>query len=164
MIYGIEAVNSEEDLLYSSEILLRADKICLIPECLYIWFVNPGSITNSLSPEVFLMNQITVLKQIEQLAAKHKIEKEVEENIINYFEKWIYLYIAQIHFWQKNSFVNSELMIQELYPSPLLDNKRIRQLKSSLKNRLVSLLQIRRRFGLRMSLGIVLRSLNSRVL
>ena len=43
LVSGKIGLNHAEDLVYSIEILLRADKICLLPESYYVYFINSDS-------------------------------------------------------------------------------------------------------------------------
>jgi glycosyltransferase involved in cell wall biosynthesis len=163
LISGQIGVNNTEDLLYSTEILLKAEKICLTPDCRYVYFVNNESLSRHTESELYLKHQITILSQLQKVTIKYDVDSKLTENILDYFEKWIYLELARIYFWQKKKLANSNEFIRELFQFPIMTRSRIRRLELSLKSGLACLLEVTRRFGLRMSLGIIRRSFKNKI-
>lgn len=158
MISGEVSVNTTEDLLYSTEILLRAEKICLVPESYYVYFVNSESITQNINPEQYLQNQIIILRQLQKIVSKYNANSKLIENILNYLEKWIYLELAKTHFWKRGGGINSNKLAREFSLCPIMSESRIRRLKLSIESSIMCFFEITIRFGIRTSLGIIRRS------
>ena len=160
MIYSTaDAPKSTEDLIYCTEILLRAEKICLFPQNFYAYFNNSSSITNSTKPYGYLSNQVIILNNLDKITSRYKPNKEFQNNLLNYFEKWIYLAVCKIHFWSSKDLKITQELFEKFFEISILDSNRIKKLKVSLNNRYVSLYQVTKRFSVRYSLGVVYRSI-----
>lgn len=159
LIYGEIGATTTEDLAYSIEILLKAEKICQVPKTFYVYFVNTDSSSFLTSWDQYLKNQIVILNQLQQIFVKYHAESIFIENTLDYFEKWIYLQLARIHFWQREKLESSSKLVQELFRFQIMTEKRINQLKLSLRNRYLCLLEVTKRFGLKMCVGIIRRSI-----
>jgi glycosyltransferase involved in cell wall biosynthesis len=162
MISGKIGVNTSEDLLYATEILLRAEKICLIPECYYVYFVNMESITQTVKSELFLQNQIIILSQLQAILSVGNINPKFISYILNYFEKRIYFVFAESQLLRKGVNNSNIKLIQEFTNYPILSQARIKRLELSNKNSLICFLEVIFRSGLRMSLGIIKSYLKNR--
>jgi glycosyltransferase involved in cell wall biosynthesis len=158
LISGQVGVNNTEDLLYSSEILLKAEKIYLTPECFYVYFENSASLTRIVKAEDYLHYQILILDQLQKIVSKYKANLKLTKNLLNYFEKWIYLEFAKIHFWKNEDLSKSAKLVNELFQIPLMTPYRILRLKLSIKKKYFNLFEVTIRFGLKLSLGIILKS------
>ena len=160
MISGQVGVNNGEDLIYATEILLRAKKICLIPESYYVYFVNTESLTRTINSEQFLKTSILVLIQLNNIVSKYQSDKRFNSYLMNYFEKFIYLESAKIHLTKKSDFTASnKLLIQDLFKVPLMTKARIKRLELSIKNKYVNIFEVAIRCGIKTSLSLILRSL-----
>lgn len=156
MISGRVGINNGEDLIYATEILLRAKKICLLPENYYVYFVNTQSLTWAVSTEQFLKNLIVVLKQLQTLTLKYHPNPGFQSFLLNYFEKWIYLESAKIHFSSDTSMAKkNRSLIGEFFLIPVMDEKRVAKLKISLNNKGINLFEVSKRFGIKVALSIV---------
>lgn len=161
LIYGEIGINTEEDLLYSTEILLKAEVICLMPESFYVYFVNTDSLSYSTKWEQYMQDQIVVLNQLQKMISKYKPDRIFIENVVNYFEKWIYLGIAKIHFGQKEELIKTNSLVKELFEIPIMDKSRNKKLGSSLNNKFTSIVEVTKRFGPRMPMAILFKSFKS---
>ena len=160
LISGQVGVNNGEDLIYATEILLRAKKICLIPESYYVYFVNTESLTRTINSEQFLKTSILVLIQLNNIVSKYQSDKRFNSYLMNYFEKFIYLESAKIHLTKKSDFTASnKLLIQDLFKVPLMTKARIKRLELSIKNKYVNIFEVAIRCGIKTSLSLILRSL-----
>jgi len=159
MICGEKSINSTEDLLYSTELLLRINSICLVPEVYYSYFLNNESITSTISPKDYLANQIIVLGQIDKIFRAHKANGLFIENVLNYFEKWIYLEFSKMHFWKGEKNIDNEYLISEFSKYAIMNIRRMKQIELSIDNKFICLLETKKRFGIKMAIGIILRSL-----
>jgi glycosyltransferase involved in cell wall biosynthesis len=158
LIYGEIGATTTEDLAYSIEILLKAEKICQIPEPFYVYFVNTDSSSFLTSWDQYLKNQIIIINQLQQIFVKYHAKSIFIENTLDYFEKWIYLQLARIHFWQREKLESSSKLVEELFGFQIMTEKRINRLKLSLRSRFLCLIEVTKRFGLKMCLGIIRRS------
>lgn len=158
MISGKVELSRTEDLLYGFEILIRAKKICLSPESYYVYYSNVNSLTTQVNSEQYLQSQIVVLDQIQKIISKYNVEVSFSTDVLNYFESWIYLELAKIHFWKNEKLVDGNKLVRALFQFPIMTKSHIRSLELSMKNRFVCLFEVYKRFGLRMALGIIRRS------
>jgi len=159
MICGEVSVNNTEDLLYSTEILFSAGKICLVPESYYVYFVNNESLTHIVKPEQYIQNQIIILKQLQKIVSKFNANPKLIRNILKYFEKCIYLEVAKTHFWYKGGNNNNSKLLREFSHYPIMTKSRIRRLKLSIKSSIICLFEVVYRLGFKMVLGIIRKSI-----
>lgn len=149
MITGQVSVNSRDDLLYLAEILLRADKICFIPESYYVYFVNDDSITHTVNPSRYAENNIIVLRQLQRIITANNSSSSLNRNLLDFFEKYIYLDLAKNHFWYKSSKPSYFLLAKEFSNTPIIGSFRISRLKLSIQSGFICLLEVAFRFKLR---------------
>lgn len=161
MISGKVELSITEDLIYGIEILIRAKKICLSPEFYYVYYSNINSLTAQVNSEVYLNNQVVILDQIQNIISKYDMDLNFSTDVLSYFEKWIYLEIAKIHFWKKEKLIDCEKFVRELFQFSIMTKSHIRGLELSMKNRFYCLFEVTKRFGIRMTVGIILRSLKN---
>lgn len=160
LVSGKIGLNHAEDLVYSIEILLRADKICLLPESYYVYFINSDSLTMNVRPKDFIEKMCLVLIQLNKVVSKYQTEKEFDNYLMDYFEKFIYLELAKIQFYKINNLdSNTKLLFKELFKVPLMSKNRVIRLERSIKNKYINIIEVARRFGLKTSFSIILRSL-----
>lgn len=160
LVSGQVELSITEDLLYGTEILIKAETICLIPEHYYVYYINVNSLTQLVTSDYYLKNQIIVLNQIQIMSEKYNISSQLTNYLMNYFEKWIYLELAKLHFWKNEDLPKSTKLINELFKFPIMTPYRINRLKLSIRFKYINLIEVTRRFGLRLTLGIIKKSLN----
>ena len=86
----------------------------------------------------FLKTMIIVLTQLNIIVSKYQPLKSFNIYLMNYFEKFIYLESANIHFSKKNgSSAINRTLIQELFKNPLMSKERIERLNTSLANKYI---------------------------
>jgi glycosyltransferase involved in cell wall biosynthesis len=162
MVSGRTGINNGEDLVYATEILLRSEKIYLVPQRYYIYYVNKQSLTWAASTEQFLNNLIVVLKQLEVLMLEYHPTQAFQSFLMNYFEKWLYLEIAKINFLNKKEDSNKSLdLINNIFQFSLMSPNRVYRLKLALNNKLISIYEVFRRFGIRTAASILLKKLSN---
>jgi glycosyltransferase involved in cell wall biosynthesis len=158
IIYGNIGINSEEDLIYSIEILLKAKSIYLSDKLHYVYFDNSSSITTTISPINYLQHQHIVFSQLELIFLKYKPEQYFLDYFLDYFEKWIYLSIARMHFWNKEGFEVTYKLLDNFKKSTIMSKSRTRRLELAIDNKRNCLIEVKKRFGFKMALSIYLRS------
>ena len=160
------SINHSEDLLYCLEILMRAEKIFLMPKELYVYFQNTTSVTQNAIDKTFLSDQLVVLDVLNRLNNKFNFHKIGIYNIIkNYFLKYVYLSISQIHFLAKKDFHYLSIFQSQIDKAMInifLGKKDIIRLKISLNNKWLSILEVAIRIGLKQSLFILYKSLKKK--
>jgi len=159
MVYSEIGVTNTEDLPYSLEVLLKAEKICLLPEPFYVYFVNTESSSYTTNWEQYLNNQIFILNQIQKIVTKYNVELRFTENVLDYFEKWVYLQLARIHFWQREKLTNCSKMVRELFLYQIMSKDRIARLEFSIESKYTCLFELIDRLGLKIGAGIIFRSI-----
>ena len=125
LIYGKERINCAEDLLYSTEILLKAQKVCLLPEFYYVYFKNTDSITNATKPDKFINSQIVILEQIRLITKKYFASSIFIVNILDHVQKHIYFAICQSAFIFKHGEIKKIELIKAFQLCPDMTFKQI---------------------------------------
>lgn len=158
LVCGHIELSISEDLLYGTEVLVKAKKICLMSEAYYLYFVNTNSLTHTVKLGHFLKNQIVVLNQIEMIIEKYEIDSQLDNKLLNYFEKWIYLSVAKMHYWNKVDFEVTYMLLDNFKKSTIMSKSRIHRLELAIGNKKNCLIEVKKRFGFKMALSIYLKS------
>lgn len=158
IIYGNIGINSEEDLIYSIEILLKSSSIYLSKAIHYVYFDNSNSITTTISPINYLRHQHIVLSQLELIFLKYKPEHYFLNYFLDYFEKWIYLSIAKMHFSNSKDFEVVDDLLAEFKRAAIISKSRIHKLELAIANKKNCLIEVKKRLGFKMALSIYFRS------
>lgn len=163
MVYSnTEAPRSTEDLIYCTEILLRAEVICLLPRKLYGYFINSSSITQSSTPKKYLNNQIIIATNLYEICKRYKPSDDFRKRLIDYFENFLFLTIAKIQFYNKELLPECEILLKEICAIGLLDESRVNKIQKATNNKYYTLFKLAVRFNLRLAAGVVFRSLRER--
>jgi len=157
MICGEVGINMTEDLLYATEILLKAEKICLITESCYVYFENIESLTSNIKPVQLLEIQKIILQQIKLITLKYDAPSPFINNILSYLEKGIYLAISQSIFFINSENKQNNDLINAFRLFPEMTDKRLNKLSMAMSNKYYSFFQVFLRFGIKPVLGIILR-------
>ena len=161
MVYSYsEAPKSTEDLIYCSEILLRSKTICLYPELIYCYSANnTNSITSLSKANDYLRNQQIISRNLKKIFNKYNPQIEFKNNLLSYFEKWIFRSICQVQFWNKNELIVTKKLLENIFSTGIIEGKRIKKIKKSVNNKLICLYYIINYFSLRYALGIIFKSI-----
>jgi glycosyltransferase involved in cell wall biosynthesis len=146
MISGKTRVNTTEDLLYATEILLRAEKICLVPEVYYVYFRHNNSITATIDPEQNLKNQLIILKQLTKIARSYDLKGKLLSNILSYLENWLFLIIAQLHFSDQLYRDKNLEIISQIRSIPIISQALINRLELAMTNKYHLMTEARKLF------------------
>lgn len=158
IIYGNIGINSEEDLIYSIEILLKSNSIYLSKAIHYVYFDNSSSITTTISPINYLRHQHIVLSQLELIFLKYKPEHYFLDYFLDYFEKWIYLSIAKMHFSNSKDFKVVNDLLGDVKKTSIMARSRADRLQLAIDSKKNCLLEVKKRFGFKMALSLYLKS------
>lgn len=155
MVYTKSNLQSAEDLIYSTEILLKANKIGFTTYYSYCYFKNEDSITNSISPKNYLDSQIEILKSIDSLIKTYSPNKLIKDNIFNYFEKWIHLSICKLLFFNNSKSLLIIEIFENLFELKILKPERVHRISKSIGSKWYNLLTINKFFGSRYLLSLI---------
>lgn len=114
MIYGTIGLNSVEDLIYSIEILLRADTILLLNKVLYAYFVNQSSITQTVNLKALLDNQIVIYGELQKILSANSYETDFKRGLFSQREKVICFLLLKNHLSEKKLKVPTENLVSAL--------------------------------------------------
>jgi glycosyltransferase involved in cell wall biosynthesis len=159
LISGEVGVNTTEDFLYATEILLKAKNICIISEPYYVYYVNTNSITHSIGSINYIENQLIIISQLQKILGRYQIDDELSRNVMNYFEKWIYVELAKIHFLKVEKLKECKVLICEILLNPIFSGSRIRRLYKSLNSKYYCLFEVAKYFGVKLPILLVISSL-----
>jgi len=164
LISGSSSVNTTEDLLYNTEILLRASTICLVPEDHYVYFLNRESVTRTVEAQQYLSNQIIILDELHEILMKFKTDPQFVNNILDYLEKWIYMMLSESQFSKREKVeVNGSFFrAWELFPE--MTKTRIRNMERSVKYKYYCLYNVFKLFGPKTALGFIYRGLGLNII
>ncbi len=159
MLYGDAVVNAGEDLLYSMEILLAADRICLIPVELYAYFTNKQSLTHTMSWESRINNIANILPHIQNIYIKYKGYEEIKIRCLEYIESDTFLYIVRLLFSGniENKGIKAIVNLFNILSEGKID--RVNKYKYLLRNKYFCFIQIKSYNELKAVLGIIVRYL-----
>lgn len=162
MISGELGVNYSEDLLYSTEVLLRANKICLLDQCHYTYFVNVDSMTWLTNNKQFLQLQIVILNQLQSILLRHTPSPALTENVLEYWTKFFYFYTARVHFINRESIPECKDLIHTFSSNAIMSRARVRRIELAMKYKFICLKEIAKYFGIKTSLWLLSKSFRKR--
>ena len=141
MIYGQIGINNSEDLLYSTEILLRAKKIGLVSQFYYVYFGNSNSLTRLINRKAILLSQIQVLHQLQLIFASNEPDLLLLEKTLDYFEGLLHRLIAGILFYEKDRIEDPLSIIDAFSFVDRNSSARNSRLSAAISSKLFCLLQ-----------------------
>ena len=114
LIYGIIGINNVEDLVYSMEILLRANSIFLVNETLYVYFFNHASMTRTVNLETLLYNQIIIYRELQKILDANHYTPEFKRKLFAQREAIIYQLLLKNHLLHKKVRVPTGDLVNQL--------------------------------------------------
>ncbi len=136
ILYGELGINNGEDLVYSTEIFFKANKISINQFSFYVYFKNLSSLTRMADSNKFLLNQILVLSQLTEIFDKYSPSEKKIKLILNYFMKFIFIEIYNYHFIKTKCDKNTMLLyFSELNNNIYLNNLYHNQIILSIQHR-----------------------------
>ena len=166
MITGEETINSTaDDLLYCTEILLRAKSFYLLPETFYVYYVNNKSLTQTMhmNPLSTLQNKIVIIPYLKKIAMAYGAEEIIIDNILKYLEKAILR--DALPFWLSGNSkkFNFNELAKALKNFPEMSEDRLNRISTILKKRRYSLYFTYKHYGLIHTIKIILLSFYRRI-
>lgn len=163
MIYENVSINSGEDLLYSTEILLKANLIGIVDDVLYNYNSNPQSITNIVQAAQILNSRILLLQQIREITLKYKASSKFIENILQRFENIIISYSFQKWLYVQQMDVKTNKLIESFKLFHELPIERLNFIDEVLQNKRMAFYYTLKRFGIIYTTAILLKALLFRI-
>lgn len=161
MITGEGNINSTaDDLLYCTEILLRARSFYLLPETYYVYYINLQSLTRTVSALFMLQNMAVILQHVKKITTANQAESIITNNILCQIENKIFSF--SLPFWfsgnTTNKFNVNEL-INTLKLFSEMTDERLNQINSVFKKRKFAFYYAYKNYGLVDTIKIVLGTL-----
>ena len=158
IIFGSVGINNGEDLVYSTEIYFKANNILLSNFSFYVYYNNLASLTKLDNSLNFISNQELVLSQLSILIKKYKPTLEEISFVINYFLNFIYLEIFKYNFKSTNEMKKTLIHgLKNISSNSILSKQDTISLNQSFESKLISLLEILKRFGLKKTFGLIIK-------
>lgn len=163
LVYGNAAINSQEDLVYSFEVLMKARVILLTPDILYVYFDNLASITRVIQPTAYLNLQVNILTEIKKIFQKYFTEHNLQVQVYGYMMKFVYSMLARLHFIKKGIVPDLlDSLMLEIDDKALLDPEHISTLRSAIHNKWFCLWQVKKYSGIKVAASITWHGLSRR--
>ena len=87
-----ETIQSGEDLLYSLEILLKANKFYMCKELVYVYKLNKNSITHKINNYEMIQSRIQLIQILNKIDKKYLIDPFIYNFIIHKTLKTVYIF------------------------------------------------------------------------
>ncbi len=161
LVYGNVSMNSQEDLIYSFEILMKAKTILTVPDHYYAYFNNEASITRVTKPAEYLALQIVVMTEIKKIFQKYNTAHDLQSVVYDYIQKFIFDLFTKMHFWKVTIdpvFLTS--LINEISSKKLLDPANVSSLRVAISNKWFCLWQEKKYWGAKMAASVFLHALS----
>lgn len=146
LVYGEEYMNTGEDLIYSFEIYNRSNKIGLYTEPVYIYYKNPKSLTNLITPEKYIKAQIIVYKEVAKLFKKYNTSSKEMYNVNSYLYKFLLIEILKHHCSNKNR-INVNTFNEFMQWFKIVDLNRKEKIQLIFKDYLLAVVEYTKAFG-----------------
>ncbi len=139
LITGKIGINLTEDLLYCTEILLKAKTIQVIPEYLYAYYSNDYSLTKTININQLLNNQLTVLDELNKIFNKQNAEFRIIRNTLKYLYNSIINAIFQARFINRNRVKYNAKLISAFSNFKTFSDEDTKMLKKVMRNNYYSI-------------------------
>jgi glycosyltransferase involved in cell wall biosynthesis len=154
MVYTEIGVNLAEDLLYSTEILLKVQTICLTPATCYVYCENTSSITMKIKPHPRLCGTMLIMEQLAKVFAIYQPGPRFVRNVTAYMEKLIFEAVAVNEFIEHDALPEKDALIRSMAGLYHNSEKLPDRISDALEHKYYCLMQVVRRSGIKIGLGI----------
>jgi glycosyltransferase involved in cell wall biosynthesis len=158
MIYGLDYINSGEDIIYNTEILIRATNIFIYPHCLYVYFQHFLSITNSINAKSMLEGRIILLKLLHKLFSTYPQSDLNPDLILCKFEKIIIGFSFQYWLTKQREKLKTDEIIDAFQLFQSMSSERIFVINSVLTDKKQSVYYTLKYFGVKYVFYQILKS------
>jgi len=159
MIYGTIGINSVEDLIYSTEILLRADSILLVNKVLYAYFLNQSSLTQTVNLKALLDNQKVIYSELQKILNANSYKPEFKRKLLAQRENVIYDLLLANHRSEKEAKASTEDLVKHLHLFYSSNDKRMSRMIKATESKYFCMLQYFLSLGIVNSLSILMRKI-----
>lgn len=164
LVFGNIGINNGEDLVYSTEIYFKADRIVINDYAFYIYFNNIKSLSKSLNNYKFLSNQVAVLNDLSNIFKFYNPTRSRVDFILKYFMKFIFLEIYYYNFFLKNKEKKQVISLIKNISSNVYLNYKIRSnIFRSIKYKPLIFSQIRKYHGIKKTISLFLRVVSKKI-
>jgi glycosyltransferase involved in cell wall biosynthesis len=158
IVFGSVGINNGEDLVYSSELFFKVEKIYLSTFSFYVYFSNLNSLTKVDNSLNFLKNQQLVLTELSIIIRKYQPTMSEINFIINYYLNFIYLEIFKYNFSVNKENPKTIFFILENISSNKIFSEKVKtSLNKAINSKMFSLLEVVKRFGIKKIIGIIIK-------
>ena len=158
IVFGNIGINNGEDLVYSTEIYFKADRIVINNYAFYIYFNNIKSLSKSLNNYKFLSNQVVVLNELTNIFKIYNPIKSKIDFILKYFIKFIFLEIYNYNFFLNNKAKKQIVHFFLHISSNIYLNSKIKyNINRSIKYKPLIFFQLKKYYGLKKTISLLLR-------
>lgn len=164
VLYGREGFNSEEDLLYCVEIMLKSSKFKLSSKCYYVYFQNRSSLTMSVDPVDFLYFKPIILNQLFKIMNRYNCSPVIADFVLDYFVQWVYLFVYKIHNSNLDNRKTFTRLMDDFSQNKELEKGRLSPIKKATNSYIISFYEVVIRFGVKLALSIFINFLLTDVL
>jgi glycosyltransferase involved in cell wall biosynthesis len=163
IIYGQIGINSEEDLIYSVEILLKSKSFKCCSNFYYVYFTNSTSLTKSVNAIDFLYSKPVILKELYRIFNNYSSLDSIRNFVIDYFENWVYLFVFRLHSFEKNRNDIFQQLVNEFSSIDEFEKRRFILIQNSMNNYLISFKQVLLRFGFKISFSMLFKNYQKKI-
>ena len=153
------SLNNTEDFLYSIEILLRANKIYLIPHCLYAYFKNNNSLTTNVKLKDYLINLIPIFQQYKKIIDQYNASLVFRRKVNNIMDKNIFFMLARLKISSDDSFEKKDEFINSYNIFTGQNTHKKKQLINAFKNKYYCLFLLVKHSGFNITIRILIAKL-----
>lgn len=145
------SINSAEDLLFSTELLLKATKFHILPEYYYVYAYNNNSLTNKTEINEIFTNLIIVLDVVYIISKKYSSSDIYIKNVLNYLEQSVIILNVQTKFIKSINMHLVSRLLSSFMQFNGLSESNVKNLTLSFKNNCIALRRILMTKGLRVA-------------
>jgi glycosyltransferase involved in cell wall biosynthesis len=138
LIYSNYPVTVEEDLIYSAEILLKAETFRLSKSYIYSYFDNSSSLTKTIKPTIYLGKRAQQLEILKEIFDKYDSDNDNKEFLLKYFERGIFIELTRLHLFGGHVGNDINEQFSELINIGLLCENSLKRIKLSINSQWIS--------------------------
>ncbi len=158
LIFGSVGINNGEDLVYSTELFLKAETILLSDFAYYVYFNNLTSLSRGNDSVIFLSNQLVVLDELTKILTRYKVAKTIKNFAINYYLDFILLEVFKYNF-KLNKKKRQEVFpfLASIFANTLITEIEKDELHGSMYSKIKCFGKVLKRFGVRKVIGLIVK-------
>jgi glycosyltransferase involved in cell wall biosynthesis len=155
-VYGRVGINNTEDLLFGTEVLLRASSIGLVPQAHYVYAVNAQSLTSAVQLEALLSAQRPVITALAEILRRYPGDRQIARHTLDYWMAAQVLEVAKCHLRLGCIPDRVAEVCRELASADVLHEHGVSGLNEAVASRWKALASVRRAYGARFLANLML--------